>query len=125
EKPPYPACDVPPESRIGLAEVAKAEVLGPSRHETVPPGLQLWPRRRVAPKQQGVDLSFEPLLGLLRGPGRKESLPGFPMPSWTEGITQEVERLFSGVTEARLGGMDRQTELLQPPRHLLQACYRL
>ena len=42
------------------------------------------------------------------------------MPSWTEGIAQEVERLFSGLTEARLGGMDRQTELLQPARYQRQ-----
>ena len=31
-----------------------------------------------------------------------------------QGIAQKVERLFSGVTQARLGGMDRQAEFLQP-----------
>src|SRR5262249_43077427 len=47
------------------------------------------------------------------------------MPSRTEGVAQEVERLFSGMTEARLGGVNRQAELLQPTRHLRQACFRL
>ena len=47
------------------------------------------------------------------------------MPTWTEGVAQEVKRLFSGVTEARLGGMDHQAELPQPVRDPLQAGYRL
>jgi hypothetical protein len=47
------------------------------------------------------------------------------VPSRTEGVTQEVESLLSGVTEACLGGMDRQTELLQPTRDQRQACFSL
>src|SRR3954454_24754819 len=47
------------------------------------------------------------------------------MPIRTEGIAQKVERLFPGVTEARLGGVDRQTEFLQPVGHQRQAVFRL
>ncbi len=47
------------------------------------------------------------------------------MPDWTEGVAQEVKRLFSGVTEARLGGVDHQAELLLPTRHQSQAFFGL
>src|SRR4029079_18152814 len=49
EKPPYPARNMPPQSRVRPAGVGKPEVLGPSHHEAVQPGSQLWPGRRVAP----------------------------------------------------------------------------
>ena len=44
-----PASAVMRTSRVRPAGVAKSEVLGPSRHETVQPGSQLWPGRWVAP----------------------------------------------------------------------------
>ena len=120
-----PLPHMPFDGNVGLTRKAKAEVFGPPRQESVEPGLQLRPGCRVSPVQQGVDLLLEPLLGLLRGLSRKQSPSGPPMPSWAKGIAQEVERLFSGVTEARFGGVDRQAELLQPVRHQRQALFRL
>src|SRR4051794_21769809 len=112
---PFPY--MPADRIIGLTSEAEAEVLGPSRQESVEPDLQLRPGHRVSPVQQGVDLLLEPLLGFLRGLGRQQSPAGPPMSTRAEGVTQEVERLFSGLAETRFGGVDHQTELLQPARH--------
>jgi hypothetical protein len=87
--------------------------------------MQFGPGRRVSPEQQSVDLLLESLLSFLRGPGRQDLPPGLPMPCRTKGVAQEVERLFSGMTEARFGGMDRQAELLQPTRYQRQALFGL
>ena len=116
---------VPANRCIGLTCEAETEVLGPSQQELVEPGVQFGPWRRVSPEQQSVDLLLESLLSFLRGPGRQDLPPGLPMPCRTKGVAQEVERLFSGVTEARFGGMDRQSELLQPTRYQRQAFFGL
>jgi hypothetical protein len=105
------------DATVGLVGLAEAEVLGPTRQKSVEPDPQLGPRRRVAPVKQSVDLLLEPLLRLLRRPGRDESLPGLPVPRRSKGIAQEVERLFPRVTEACFGRVDRQaTPLVDRPR---------
>jgi len=113
-----PLPHMPFDGIIGLTRKAEAEVFGPSRQESVEPGLQLRPGCRVSPVQQCVDLLLEPLLGLLRGLGRKQSPSGPPMPSWAKGVAQEVERLFSGVTEARFGGVVTDRPKFPPVDHL-------
>ena len=125
EKPSDSIPHMPSDGIIGLACEAEPEVLGPARHKSVEPGPQLGPGCRVPAVKQGIDLFLEPFPGLLRWLGRNEPLTGPPMPRRSEGIAQEVERLFSGVTETRLARVDRQAELLQPPRDLRQAFFRL
>jgi len=71
---------VPANRGIGLACEAETEVLGPSQQESVEPGLQFGPGRRVSPEQQSVDLLLESLLSFRRGPGRQKSPPSLPMP---------------------------------------------
>lgn len=56
---------------------AETEVLGPPQQESVEPGMQFGPGRRVSPQQQSVDLLLESL-SPLRGPGRQDCRPGEP-----------------------------------------------
>jgi hypothetical protein len=68
EEPPYSFLHMPADRIIGLTGETEAEVLGPSRQESVEPSSQLGPGRGISPGQQGVDLLLQPLLGFLRGP---------------------------------------------------------
>lgn len=125
EEPSDPFQHVPADSIICLAREAEAEVFGPSRQEPVEPISQLRPRGGLPRNSRMLIFSLILFWDFFEGRAPMNRSPGLPVPYRTEGVAQEVKRLFAGVTEARLGRVDRQAELLQPARHQSQAFFRL
>jgi hypothetical protein len=105
EELPHPGGYMPLDGLIGLGGVAELKVFRPTRQQTVQPAPQLGPRGWIPRVQQEVDLVLEILLRFLRGLGRNDFLPGAPVPEGTEGVTQEVERLFLDMAQTRLAWM--------------------